>query len=149
MSLDMLAIGNAIAAKYPTLTPPTGLTAVRRSTAKLPNRLTSQLPAVLVFVESGELEAMGGSRGAEHTMLARLYIARVSVRGLPRQLNESIAWLSVLLDAWATGMQPVAGVAAVRTIGYTVGELSYAGTAYSGVESRLQVVTTEDWRPTA
>ncbi len=145
----MNAIGNAVAAKYPTLTPPAGLPAIRKATADLPNRLTAQLPQVLVFVDTGSLEGGNGARVSEHVMLARFYLARVSVRGLPRQLNESKRWLSVLLDAWLTGIQPVAGVAAVRTIGYQVAELSYAGAVHSGIELRLQVITTEPWLPSA
>lgn len=148
-ALDYITVANAIAAKYPTLTPPTGYPAIRSATAQIPNRMTAALPRVLVFVDDGELEAVGGSRAGEHRWRAMFFYKRGG--DLPRDRNALVRWLPILLDAWSSSMSASGSgwvVPAIRTVGYTLGTLDFAEQVFSGIELRLQLVTRESWLPT-
>ena len=146
MALDFDAMATAIAARYPALTPPAGLVAVRKATGDLPQRMTV-LPMVLVFPDAGTLEVGGGTRIGEHVFLARFYFARS--KDLAREVNACRRWLSKLIDAHADGMTAGGAVTAVRTVGWRLGRLDFGANTYTGVELRLQVVTSDAWSPTA
>ena len=149
MTVDVDAIAAAIATRYTAgagLVPPAGLLNVRKSTADLPQKL-GQMPVVLVFPVSGELEPGGQTRVGEHVFLARFYLRRAT--DLARETNELRRWLKVLLNVHGTASTLGGLVAIVRTRGWTLGDLSFDGITYAGVELRLQVVTSEDWSPTA
>jgi len=147
MALDFDVMVTAIAARYAsgTLAPPAGLPAVRRSTGDLPQRLTV-FPCVLVFPESGTLGVGGQTRVGEHFMLARFYLRRT--KDVAREVNECRRWLSKLIDAHLAAMTLGGTIAAVRTIGWRIGVLTYGSVSYSGVELRLQLVTSDAWSPT-
>lgn len=155
MTLDVAAMADAIAAKYArgTLAAPAGaptLVGIRVATAKLPSRITVT-PALLVIPESGSLDVGGQDRVGAHTWRALFLYALTE--DYPREVNAVQRWLKVLLDAHLVGNQlggAFAGVLAeVRTGGYSVGQIDYAGDTFTGAELELQVITTEAWSPTA
>lgn len=145
---DFSAVAAAVAARYitPALTAPAGLPTVRVSTADLPNALTA-LPTVLVFPDSGTLDPGNGTRLGEHTFLVRFYLG--APKSLARDMVKLRKWLTVLVDQHAVGMQLGGLVVAVRTRAWKIGMMTYGSTDYSGIELRIQVVTSEPWTPTA
>lgn len=146
MTVDYNAVAAAIAARYAPaqVTPPAGLANVRVSTANLPNHLT-MLPAVLVFLDAGELTPGNGTRLGEGVFLARFYLG--APKSLARDMVKLTKWLGVLVDQHGTGLQLGGLVVAVRTRGWKVGMMDYNGVTFSGIELRLQVVTSEPWTP--
>lgn len=148
MAIDLDAIAEAIAARYAPglLTPPAGLDAIRSSSANLPNNLGA-LPLVLTFLESGELTPGNGTRLGDHRFLVRFYLAETG--DWTRHSDQLRRWAAKLLDVHLTGAQLGGLVAAVRTRGWRIGSMRYAGQTYAGAEMRLQVVTSDSWAPTA
>lgn len=142
--MDVDAIGQAIAARYApaNVTPPAGLTNVRKATADLPQAITA-VPIVLVFPDSGELAPGNGTRLGNATWYVRFYFG-VS-RNVARETNACRRWLSVLLDQHRTVLALGGLVTAVRTVGWKVGLLDYGSKRYFGIELRIQVVTSEPW----
>lgn len=144
-------IAAAIANRYTAanMAAPGGLPAVRFSTSDLPNRL-GRLPGVLVFVDSGTMDAGNQSRLALLTFLVRFYLARR--RDLPRETNRIRTWLPVLLGQHQAGIAlglEASGVARVWTESYRVGTMQYAGLDYAGVELSVKVKTSLAWAVSA
>lgn len=151
--MDIGAIAEAIAARYaaPNLpATPAGADAIRSSSANIPNDLGPR-PCVLVFPDQGALEAGGGIRIGELTWFVRLYYDAVGDGDLERDSDELRDWLSLLLDQHKASVHlGLAGtVQATRTLGYRLGVLRFAGVDYTGLELRIQTVTTEPWDATA
>lgn len=146
--MDVDAIAVAVAARYAPaqVTPPVGLTNVRRSTADLPQALNA-MPAFLVFPDSGTLNPGNGTRTGKATFLGRFYFGLA--RNLARETNALRKWLTVLLGQHSTGVQLGGTVVSIRTVSWKIGQMSYAGKEYSGIELGLEVVTSEPWTPTA
>jgi hypothetical protein len=146
---DFGAISDALAAKFGVgvLATPTGADAIRSASAALPSGLGA-LPAVYVFADSGQLTQGGGSRHGEHVFLARLYYDQAAGGDLERDVPELQDWLGVMLDALKPGMQLSAQVDAARIVGWRIAILPYAGLEYTGLELRIQVVTSAGWTPT-
>lgn len=150
---DFGAIGDAIAARYaPGTVPaaPAGASDIRSSSANIPNQLPAR-PCVLVFPDLGELDAGNGSRHGDLRWLVRLYYDEVGGGDLERDSDELRDWLTLLVDrhlaAFQLGLS--ATVAVTRTIGYRVGILTFAGTRYTGLELRVETITTEPWAASA
>lgn len=148
---DVGAIAEAIAARYaaPNLpATPTGADGIRSSSANIPNHLPAR-PCVLVFPDAGALDAGDGIRIGELTWFVRLYYDEVGGGDLERDSDELRDWLTLLLDQHKASMQLGGLVVATRTTGYRLGVLRFAGVDYTGLELRVQTVTTEPWAATA
>lgn len=146
MTLDFAGDADAIAALFPSLTPPAGLSAIRSATADPPSAL-KMLPAVVVYPDTGELVTGNSSRAGAIDYLARFYFAQSS--DLPRQSRVLLKWLGVLVDVLKTSTQLGGRVARAVVEGFTVGLLPYAGRQYAGIELRIRVTTAEGWVATA
>lgn len=141
-------IAAAIAERYTAanMAAPGGLPPVRGSTADLPNAMGA-LPRVLVFVDSGTLQAGNGTRLGNHRFLVRFYLARR--RDLPRESARIRTWLPTLLGQHQAGVQLGGLVAHVYLERYQAGVLPYAGIDYAGVELAVVAVTSIPWPVTA
>lgn len=149
--MDLYAIATAAAARYAagTLVPPAGYPAIRTATAKLPNELGGFLPALLVFPPTGRLRAGNGTRLGSHDWIARFYYDQAGVDQLERDSVALMSWTSVLVDAHRGSVMLGGLVVSIRTVGYTIGLLRYAGSEYSGVQLALELETAEGWSVTA
>jgi len=148
VALDFDAIAAALAARYAPglMTPPSGLGAVRLSTADLPQQVTVT-PAVLVFPDSGTLEYGSSTRQGDAVMrLQFLYSMGVDMK------RDSIAlrkWIGVLLDQLRGAAQLGGIVASARVTGWRTVKITYGGDDFNGIELDVAVVTTEAWTATA
>lgn len=154
MSLDMLAIADALAARYSAanVTAPSGYTTIRSSTARLPNNV-SNFPVVEVFPPGpGESEVIysGGERIGHHLFTVRFYYGKAS-GDLPRDLAGLYSWWGVLLDqlhgAAKIGLPSVVTKAYVQQSG--VGTHEYGGIEYGIVELSVMVDTSDTYTWTA
>lgn len=106
--MDALAIADALATKYASLTVspvPTGMVggaAVRQSTARVPNKIPVS-PFVTVFLPEGELVL--SSQWIDYGLDFRVtfHYAKHSA-DLARDVTGMLAWLGVLLGATWSGM---------------------------------------------
>jgi hypothetical protein len=146
--MDVDAISTALAARYAPaqVTPPAGLTNVRKATADLPQAL-GQMPIVLVFPDSGALDTGSGSRTGLHRFVVRFYFGLA--RNLARETNACRKWLTILLDQLKTGGAVQLGGLAdnCEVVDWRIGDLRYAGKIYAGVELGVNVTTSEGWVP--
>lgn len=149
---DFGAIGDAIAARYaPGTVPaaPAGASDIRSASANIPNQLPAR-PCVLVFADQGSFADGVGSRYGVLDWLVRLYYDEVGGGDLERDSDELRDWLTLLVerhkDQVHLGLP--ATVQVTLTLGYRVGILTFAGTRYTGLELRVQTVTTEAWPAT-
>lgn len=148
---DLGAIAAAIAARYaaPNLpATPAGASDIRSASERIPNALPAT-PCVLVFPDAGVLEAGNGTRIGELGWLVRLYYDQVGGGSLERDADELLDWLSLLIDQHKASIQLGGLVVVTRTTGYRVGLLTFAGVAHTGLELRVQTITTEAWAATA
>lgn len=104
-------IADALATAYGSLTPPTGYPAIRRSTAKLPNKIT-MFPFVTVVVDEGTLALMGSGADVTLACQVRFWWAK-NVADQARDFAALNAWLGVLL--WATLAATSLGVSGVKS----------------------------------
>jgi hypothetical protein len=143
-------IGDAIADRYApgVLSTPGGSDAIRSSSANLPNHIGAT-PAVLVFLDAGQLTPGNGTRIGVTDWLVRLYYDQVGGGDLERDLDEIRDWLTILVNAHQVLVQLGGAVVWCRTVGFRVGILEYAGVRFTGAEIRVQTGTSESWTPTA
>jgi hypothetical protein len=146
MSLDMLAIADGLAARYSAanVTPPTGYTNIRNSTARLTNNL-SAFPCVEVFPPGpgeSELVYSGGQRRGEHSFTVRFYYGQSS-GDLARDFVGLYSWMSVLIDQlhgqMKLGLAPTVTKAIVFTAG--IGTGVFGGVEYALIELDVHVFT--------
>ena len=148
MAIDFDAIATALAARYAPglMSPPSGLGALRLSTATLPQQV-SVTPAVLVFPDSGTLEYGSSTRQGDALMkLQFLYSMGVDMA------RDSVAlrkWLGVLLDQLRGAAQLGGIVASARVTGWRTVKITYGGDDFNGIELDVAVVTTEAWTATS
>jgi hypothetical protein len=142
-------IGDAIADRYApgVLSTPGGADAIRSSSANLPNNIGAT-PAVLVFLDSGQLTAGNGTRVGLTDWLVRLYYDQLGAGDLERDLDELRDWLTILVNAHLAQLNLGGAVVFCRTVGFRVGVLEYAGVKFTGCEVRVQTGTSESWTPT-
>jgi hypothetical protein len=154
MSLDMLAIADALADRYApaNVTAPSGYTNIRSSTARLTNNL-SAFPLVEVYPPGpGESEVIysGGERVGHHLFTVRFYLGRSS-GDLPRDMAGLYAWWGVLLNqlhgAVKIGLPAVVTKAYVQDSG--IGTHEYGGVEYGVVELSVMVDTSDTYTWTA
>jgi hypothetical protein len=141
---DFDAIGTALAARFAAaaVTPPTGFGNIRLSTADLPNGVAT-LPTVLIFPDTGDFATGNGTRLGIQDWLVRFYYAQTG--DLTRDTNALRKWLTVLVDQLRDSVQLGGVVVYARVDGWRVGQLTYAGQDYSGLELRVRVQTSEAW----
>ena len=141
---DFDAIADALAARFAAgqLTAPTGYLTIRVATAKTPNQLPP-LPCVLVFPDAGEFETANGTRLGTHTFLVRFYYNQIG--DMARDVEACRDWLTVLVDQLRTSVELGGTVVYARLDKWRIGQMSYAGADYSGVEMTVTIATSEGW----
>jgi hypothetical protein len=103
MSLDMYAVGTALATQYGTVTAPAGTmggTAIRGATIETPNNIPA-FPYIVIELPSGELPVGGGERRATHEFPVYFLFSRAS-GDTPRDKKALLQWLGPLFDATFT-----------------------------------------------
>ena len=148
MAIDFDAIATALAARYAPglMSPPSGLGALRLSTATLPQQV-SVTPAVLVFPDSGTLEYGSSTRQGDALMKLQFFYS-MGV-DMPRDSVALRKWLGVLLDQLRGAAQLGGIVASARVTGWRTVKIAYGGDDFNGIELDVSVVTTEAWTATA
>lgn len=142
MALDMLAVADGLATRYSALTPPTGLTAIRQSTARPPNNVPAD-PFVIVFLDTGDPVYRSGDRKTEHHFIVRFYLAKKS-GDIGKDQVTLLRWLGVLLDATHSSLSlGVSGVSKAIPLRYAMVVLPYGGDEYAGIELTVTVWTTD------
>jgi hypothetical protein len=91
-------IADALATAYSSLTPPSGLAAIRRSTAAPPNAIPTY-PFVTVILPEGDLVLMGSGVDLTLNFQTRFWYAK-HVGDQARDYADLNKWLGILL--WAT-----------------------------------------------
>lgn len=142
MSLDFLAIGDALAVRFanPTLTPPAGQPPIRKSTARPENNAPPD-PFVFVLLNDGSL-TVGPVREGEHHFLVRFFHSRKAGDTSEAHM-VLLTWLGPLLDQLnAALLLGLAGVVTKsQTTGYSLSILTYGGVEYWGIEIPVTVWT--------
>lgn len=141
-------IADRIAERYVGLVGGTAL-AVRSATADLPNHIGGATPLALVFPDSGTFEPGNGTRFARTEWLVRIYYDQVGSGDLARDTAALLDLASVGSDVHGSALALAGAVVAVRTIAWRMGILRYGGVSFTGLEFRLETITTEPWTPTA
>lgn len=145
---DFDAISTALAGRFAPaqVTPPGGLTNIRKATADLPQGL-GQMPVVLVFPDTGAFETGNSSRDGLHRFVVRFYFGLA--RNLARETNACRKWLTVLVDQLMAGggVQLGGSAAQALVVDWRIGTMEYAGKTYSGIELGVNVTTGEGWVP--
>jgi hypothetical protein len=134
MATDLLAIADAIAARFAAATPPTGYT-LAGATARLPNNIPDT-PYVIVTPPSGELGMPEGFPSArikdQHDFDVYLLLNKAS-GDQPVDLHRIYLWWPVMRGAlqgqMKLGLAPVV-MKAVVTSDYDFDSYTYAGTEY-------------------
>jgi len=148
MSLDMYAIGTALAGHVANVTASQGAveggTVIRGSTAEQPNAIPAT-PYVVVSLPSGEFVAGGGERVATHEF--PIYFLYQKASGdLPRQTKAMLQWLGPLFDATisATAIgQTSNSVKSALLASYEPVVYEYAGTEFHAWRFVYEVITRE------
>lgn len=128
------------------MTAPAGYSAIRLSTAEAPNQLPP-LPCVLVFADNGTFDSGNGTRLGVHDFIVRFYLSQ-SI-DLPREMVGLQKWATVLFDQHLTSVQLGGTVVSTSLQTYRLGELTYAGDNYAGIEFGVRCVTSEGWAAVA
>lgn len=145
MALNMLAIADAVALRFATVTVPTGEPAIVGATARLPNNIPDT-PYILVTPPGGELGMPEGYPSARlkdiHSFDVYLLINRASGE-LPYDLARVYAWWPVMRGALQGQMK--LGLAtvmkAVVTDDYEFDSYVYAGEEYHAWHFTVRVWT--------
>lgn len=124
---NLLTIADALAACYAsgTLTPPTGYPAVRRATARLPNKIAT-FPTVTVFLPDGEVTQGGVSGGVvhfTHNFQVRFWYAK-HTGDVGRDMTALLSWIGPLLLA-TTGTHTELGLNATELVKSAVESRQY------------------------
>lgn len=152
MSLDLLAIADALAARYApaNVTPPTNAATstaypnIRAATARVPNNIPAT-PYVIVELPSGELTIESRtSRHGEHVFDVWFLYSKAT-GDLPRDKAAMLAWISVLLDQTygqhKLGLAPIVDKANVDS--YEPDVATYGGDSYHAWHLVVRVWTTD------
>jgi len=142
MALDMLGVADALAARYASavVTPPTGYTNIRGSTARTPNNIPA-LPFVIVELPQGPLTYQSGRRLGTHTFEVFFLYSRAS-GDVPRDKVAMLSWLSVLLDQLHAQVKlGLTSVMKALVTTYASVNATYAGQDYYAWQITVQVWT--------
>jgi hypothetical protein len=148
MAIDFDAIATALAARYAPglMSPPSGLGALRLSTATLPQQVTVT-PAILVFPDAGTFEYGASTRQGEAMFRLQFFYSM----GVD-MARDSVAlrkWAGVLCDQLRGAAQLAGIVASARVSSWKTAKLTYAGDEFNGIELDVTIVTTEAWTATS
>jgi hypothetical protein len=122
--VDTYAVGTALAARFSSITPPTGYDAIKLATAFVPDNV-STFPAVVVLPPDTALSyAMNRQVDEVHTFTIRFLFPRSA--GGDRGIKALYAWRDAIVQA-AVGDQNlgVSGVVSCLVTGVTMGDVSY------------------------
>lgn len=142
MALDMLAVADGLAARYlaAVVTPPTGYTNIRGSTARTPNNIPA-LPFVIVELPSGPLTYQSGRRLGAHTFEVIFLYSKAS-GDIPRDKVAMLSWLSVLIDQLhGQSKLGLSSVMKALLTNYASINATYAGQDYYAWQLTVQVWT--------
>lgn len=126
----MLAIANAVAAKFAAVTAPTGLDPIVAGTALTPNNIPGTPYVVVELPGSDELLIEQSRRLGVHDFDVYFLMDRATA-ALEIDKERLLKWLSGLLDATYSGMK--LGLLVVRkayVVEYEYGLYTYAGIDY-------------------
>ena len=131
--MNALTLADALATKFKsgTLAPPTGYTAVRVSTARVPNAIPLS-PWVLVMLPEGTVTLAAGELNHSLEFHVLFYYAKSS-GDAARDMTGMLSWLGVLLAACWTDLDiGVAGVRKAYPQSYRLAVLTHGGEEYYG-----------------
>lgn len=130
MSLDLLAIADALAAKYAAVSAPSGLSPIVGATARTPNNIPGTPYVAVELPSSDEITIGNGQRLGVHDFDVYFLMDRATA-ALEIDKERLLKWLPGLLDATYSGMK--LGLLTVRkayTVEYEYGQYSYGGNEY-------------------
>lgn len=136
----MLAIADALAAKYGAVSAPTGLPAIIGATARTPNNIPGT-PYVAVELPSGVDITLAAHRTATHEFDVYFLMDRATA-ALEIDKEQLLKWLPGLLDATYGGLK--LGLLTVKkayAVDYEYGLYEYAGTPYHAWHLTVRVWT--------
>lgn len=129
--MNAYTIAEALAGKFTSLTPPTGLTAIRKSTSKLPNAIPSS-PWVLVMLPSGAVTLGAGELNHSLQFHVLFHYAK-NTGDVARDMTAMLSWLGVLLTATFADMDlSIAGIRKAYPTTYEQVVATYAGDEFYG-----------------
>lgn len=136
----MLAVANALAAKYAAVTAPTGLDPIVAATALTPNNIPGT-PFVVVELPAGDdITVAAGRRDAVHTFDVYFLMDRATA-ALEVDKERLLKWLPGLLDATYAGLK--LGLLVVKKSYVT--EYEYGTYTYGGLDYHAWHLTLEVW----
>lgn len=142
--MDLLAISDALALRYASLTPPATLKAITASTSRPPNNIPNT-PYVIAWPQSGDVTYTPGQRSGEHSFTVIFYYAK-SEGDIPREYVALQKWMGVLLNAIDGQMQlglAASGVIKALPVRWEIGTTVYGGDTYEAVTFTVTVWTRE------
>lgn len=127
----MLAIADAVAARFATVATPSGETvALKGATARTPNNLPGTPYIVVELPESDEVTVASGRRDVVHDFDVYFLLEKAS-GDIPRDKVRLLRWLPGLLDATYGAMKlALATVKKSYVTEYEYGSYNYGGTEY-------------------
>lgn len=147
MAIDMLAIADALAGAFGSITPPVGEPSIAGATARLPNGLPDT-PYILVLPPSGETDTGAGGPTQMrvkdvHTFDVYLLLDRAS-GDLPTDLERVYKWWAPMRYALFTHMQLGLGPTVTKTFvtdEYEFDSFDYEGQSYHAWRFAVKVWT--------
>lgn len=136
--MNALTIADALATKYTALPPPAGYGAIRKSTARLPNKI-AESPFVTVMLLQGEivLEPQALTHGLDFRVI--FHYAK-HTGDLSRDMTALLAWIGVLVNAtWADMDLGVTGVRKAYPQSYRFVVAEFGGDDWYGWELTVRV----------
>jgi len=135
MTFDAKAIGNAIASRYSSVTPPAGESAIAFATASLPDEITNE-PALIVYPPlPGSFSFGPGVRKGVIEFPVRFFLYKTG--NAKRNSDLLLSWASVLYSQVAGQIQ--LGLSSYVTWAEVngfpaLGKIKYSDTEFYGVE---------------
>jgi hypothetical protein len=140
--MDLSAISDALALRYASLTPPTGMKAITASTARPPNNIPNT-PYVIAWPQSGDVTLTAGEVKGEHEFAVVFYYSKAEA-DIPREYVALQKWLGILLNATYGQLQlGLAYVDKSIPMKWEIGTAVYAGDTYEVITLTVHVWTAE------
>jgi hypothetical protein len=140
--MDLSAIADALALRYASLTPPTGMKAITASTARPPNNIPNT-PYVIAWPQSGDVTLTAGEVKGEHEFAVVFYYSKAEA-DIPREYVALQKWLGILLNATYGQLQlGLAYVDKSIPMKWEIGTAVYAGDTYEVITLTVHVWTAE------
>lgn len=148
MSLDLYAIGTALATQMGTVTAPAGTdggTAIRQATVLAPNDI-AMLPGFVVQLPHGEVsDPAGGIQDGAHDFEA-YFIYGKNAGDDPRAKKALLKWIGPLLNGTYSAMKlglVASGVTKAEVVAYEYGTYNYGGDEYHAWHLTIRVWTSQ------